>query len=58
MKLDAIEEIANQHAIKSGKAKKANLVRAIQQAEGNETCFGSGKTTECRQGERLHLKTC
>ena len=49
MKVDEIREIARRHNIKSGKAKKAELVRAIQQAEGNEPCFDSGKAAQCGQ---------
>jgi lysyl-tRNA synthetase class II len=36
MKLEEIKEMAKQHNIKVGKLKKAELVRAIQDAEGNE----------------------
>jgi hypothetical protein len=42
MKLDEIKEIAKKYNIKAGKMKKADLVRAIQQAEGNEVCFETG----------------
>lgn len=49
MKLEEIKEIAKQHNIKVGKLKKAELIRAIQLAEGNEVCFESGKSAECGQ---------
>lgn len=49
MKLDEIKEIARQRKIKTGKAKKSELVRAIQQAEGNEPCFDNGKVAVCGQ---------
>lgn len=38
MELEAIKEIAKQHNIKQAKMKKAELIRAIQQSEGNESC--------------------
>jgi hypothetical protein len=49
MKLDEIREIAKRHNIKAGKKKKSELVRAIQEAEGNEQCFDSGKADRCGQ---------
>jgi len=58
MKLEEIKEIAKQHDIKVGKLKKAELVRAIQSAEGNEVCFESGKSAECGQAECLWRVDC
>ena len=58
MKLEEIKEIAKQHNIKVGKQKKAELIRAIQQAEGNEDCFGSGRADHCGQGECLWKEDC
>ena len=49
MKLEEIKEIAKQHNIKVVKLKKADLVRAIQEAEGNEVCFETGKANSCGQ---------
>lgn len=58
MKLDEIKKIASLHNIKSGKAKKSELVRAIQQAEGNEPCFDSGKAARCGQDGCLWREEC
>ena len=58
MKLDAVKEIARQHKIKTGKAKKSDLVRAIQQSEGNEPCFDSGKASQCGQEGCLWREDC
>lgn len=58
MKLDEIREIARQHNIKTGKAKKPELVRSIQQAEGNEPCFDSGKTAQCGQDNCMWREDC
>jgi hypothetical protein len=58
MKLDEIKEIARQHNIKPGKAKKSELVRAIQQAEGNEPCFCCGKAAQCGQEGCLWREDC
>ncbi len=58
MKLDEIKEIAKQHDIKIGKMKKAELVRAIQAAEGNVVCFETGQASECGQAECLWRADC
>ena len=58
MKLDEIKEIAKQHNIKIVKMKKADLVRAIQQAEHNDDCFETGKVDLCRQDECLWREDC
>lgn len=58
MKLDEIKAIAKKHDIKTAKAKKSDLVRAIQQAEGNETCFGNGTVAHCGQHACLWREDC
>jgi hypothetical protein len=49
MKLEEIKSIAQLYSIKVSKLKKYELVRAIQQAEGNEQCFEAGKSASCGQ---------
>ncbi len=58
MKLEQIKEIAKQHGIKAGKLKKAELIRAIQTSEGNNTCFETGKASECGQEECIWRPDC
>jgi hypothetical protein len=58
MKLDEIKEIAKQHNIKVGKMKKAEIVRAIQEAEANEICFETGQSEVCGQGTCLWREDC
>lgn len=58
MKIDEIKGIARQHQIKVGKAKKSELVRAIQQAEGNLQCFDSNISKECGQDACLWREDC
>jgi hypothetical protein len=58
MKLEEIKEIARQHDIKVGKLKKAELVRAIQSAEGNDPCFETGHASVCGQAECLWRADC
>lgn len=58
MKLDEIKEMARKHGIKTAKVRKSELVRAIQQAEGNEPCFDAGKAAECGQDGCLWRDDC
>ena len=58
MKLDAIKKIASQHDIKAGKMRKAELVRSIQSAEGNEACFETGRAAACAQDACLWREDC
>lgn len=58
MKLDAIKAIAKQHEIKTAKATKSDLVRLIQQAEGNVPCFSSKSSMVCGQSDCLWREDC
>jgi hypothetical protein len=58
MKIDQIKAIAKQHYIKIGRASKSDLVRAIQEAEGNLPCFGSNRSVECGQNNCLWREDC
>ena len=58
MKLEEIKEIAKQHNIKVGKMKKAELVQAIQAAEGNIPCFETGASSRCGQEGCLWRPDC
>ena len=58
MKINAIKEIAKQHNLKPGRANKVELVRAIQQAEGNLPCFASNSANECGQFNCLWREDC
>lgn len=58
MKIEEIKAIAKQLDIKAGKMKKADLVRAIQLAEGNEVCFETGHAGVCGQAECLWRTDC
>lgn len=58
MKMDEIKSIAKKMQIKPGKMKKEELVRAIQEAEENIPCFGTGKAIVCGQHECLWREDC
>lgn len=58
MKIDDIKNIARQHDIKIGKAKKSDLVRSIQQAEGNLQCFDTDNSRDCGQHSCMWRSDC
>ncbi|MBI1919512.1 MAG: SAP domain-containing protein [Geobacter sp.] len=58
MKIEKIKEIAKQKGVVTGKMKKSEIVRAIQQLEGNTTCFDTGQAAECGQDKCLWREDC
>ncbi|KAF0217120.1 MAG: hypothetical protein FD174_3421 [Geobacteraceae bacterium] len=58
MKTEEIKEIAKQRGVKTGKMKKGEIIRAIQEAEGNPMCFDTGKAAECGQMSCLWREDC
>lgn len=58
MKIGEIKEIARQKGVKTGKMKKGEIIRAIQEAEGNSACFDTGQGAECGQTSCLWRKDC
>ncbi len=58
MRLEEIKAIARERGIQPGKMKKADLVRAIQQAEGNEPCYASDRAATCGQQDCLWRDDC
>ena len=58
MTVKEIQGIAKEMGLKAGKMKKAELVRMIQNAEGNNTCFQTGSANSCGQEKCLWLSDC
>lgn len=58
MRLVEIKELAAGKGVKAGKMTKTELVRAIQQAEGNPACFATGKAAECGEMTCLWREDC
>ncbi|WP_243373285.1 Rho termination factor N-terminal domain-containing protein [Geotalea sp. SG265] len=58
MKVDEVKEIAKEHGIKAGKMNKTDLIKAIQNTEGNDPCFASGKASQCGQESCLWRQDC
>lgn len=58
MKISEIKVIAKQLNLKPGRANKVELIRSVQQAEGNLTCFNSNSANECGQYNCLWRVDC
>jgi hypothetical protein len=58
MKLNDIKEIARQRGINPAKMKKIDLIRAIQQDEGNPVCCSTGIKEECGEADCLWRDDC
>jgi hypothetical protein len=58
MKLEEIRQKAKEMGIKTGKLRKAELILAIQEAEGNFPCFGKAVNGECDQLACLWREDC
>jgi hypothetical protein len=58
MKMPDVKEIAKKRGVKSGTMKKAELIRTIQETEGNEACYETGKAAECGQDKCLWRDDC
>jgi len=53
-----IREIARAVGVRSARMEKAELIRAIQRAEGNFDCYGTATEEECDQEECLWREEC
>jgi hypothetical protein len=58
MKMQDIRIIARGNGVSPGKMLKADLIRAIQRAEGNFDCFGTAVEEECDQESCLWQEDC
>jgi hypothetical protein len=58
MNIQQIKIIAKEVGVKIANLKKAELIQAIQCAEGNEPCFGTGKAAHCGQSTCLWKEDC
>ncbi len=58
MKLEEIRSIARSHGISPEQMDITELVRAIQRAEGNSTCFATDPERKCDQLNCLWRSDC
>jgi len=58
MTISQVREIARKRGIRTARMAKADIVRAIQRAEGNFDCFGSAWDGYCDQATCLWREDC
>lgn len=58
MELREIREMARAMGVRARGIDKAELIRAIQRAEGNFDCFGSAVGDECEQENCIWREDC
>jgi len=58
MNVQQIRAIAKERGVKSKQLPKVELVQAIQSAEENEPCYGTGKAEHCGQAACLWKDDC
>ncbi len=58
MKMDGVKKLAEQVGIKPGKLRKAELVRAIQDKEGNIPCYATNSSETCGQPDCCWRDDC
>ena len=58
MNMTQIKGVAKDRGVKPGKLKKEELIRAIQDQEGNPQCFNTNFSQACEQEECLWRGDC
>lgn len=58
MKLTEIKKYAKEKGVNPRVMKKIELIRAIQAAEGNPTCYDSERKANCQEWNCLWEKDC
>lgn len=58
MNMNEIKHIARSRGLKPGQLKKVDLIRAIQEQEGNESCFRTDRADGCDQLQCLWRTDC
>ena len=58
MNMNEIKKIARSRNLNPGHLKKVDLIRAIQNEEGNESCFQTGQAEVCGQDQCLWREDC
>ncbi|MGD8408349.1 MAG: SAP domain-containing protein [Thiohalophilus sp.] len=58
MHMQEIRDIAKQHGLKTARQSKVELIRHIQDAEGNFNCFATAASGECDQVNCLWREDC
>lgn len=58
MHMQTVRAIAQERGIKPGRMTKVDLIRTLQQAEGNTSCFATDEDGSCPQMGCLWREDC
>jgi hypothetical protein len=58
MKIQKIRSIAKEMGVKSARMSKGEIIRAIQEAEGNFPCFGTARDGFCDREDCMWKGDC
>jgi len=58
MKIQKVRSIAKEMRVNSARMSKGEIVRAIQEAEGNFPCFGTVRDGYCDRGDCAWREDC
>ncbi len=58
MHMQSIRAIAQERGVKPGRLSKVDLIRTLQQHEGNAACFATDVDASCPQAECLWREDC
>lgn len=58
MKLEEVKKIAKNRGLQITNLKKAEIIRSIQQDEGNVACYNTGAAPNCNQENCLWRDDC
>jgi hypothetical protein len=58
MKIQEVRGIAKAIGVNSARISKEEIIRAIQEAEGNFPCFGTVRDGNCDQGDCAWREDC
>ena len=58
MKIQKVRVIAKANGVNSARKSKGEIIRAIQEAEGNFPCFGTAHAGDCDQCECAWREDC
>ena len=58
MKIQKVRSIAKEMGVKSARMSKGEIIRAIQEAEGNFPCFGTALDGHCDREDCAWKEDC
>jgi hypothetical protein len=58
MKIQRVRSIAKTKGVNSSRMSKGEIIRAVQEAEGNFPCFGTARDGFCDQEDCMWKEDC